>query len=211
MKIIDDFKENKNRFLMNSYACTVTVNGLKFPSVEHAFQAAKTKSDASKETIRQAVSARAAKRLGRSLTLPSNWDSEKDSVMEELLRIKFTDVNLKRRLLNTGNARLVAGGDDYWGEVNGYGQNRLGIMLMELRTAIVKSNFDMFMGARYNFLVSSGWAREPDGDDYCGECWVTVDNKDCYYDVNSALACQVRHAESILNIDSSVGLSSDKT
>ena len=196
MKTIDDFKETNNRFLMNGYPCKVTVDGLNFPSLEHAFQAEKTSSDASKETIRQAVSARAAKRLGRSLTLPVDWEAKKDSI----------------RLLNTGNSRLVAGGDDYWGEVNGYGQNRLGIMLMELRTAIVKANFDMFMGARYNFLVSSGWVREPDGDSFCGECWVSVDNKDCYYDVNSALACQIRQAESVLKPDPMIGfLTSDNT
>jgi len=59
--------------------------------------------------------------------------------MAEGLRQKFSDPDLRNRLLATGDAELVEGttwGDVTWGiDLNtGEGENHLGKLLMELRT-----------------------------------------------------------------------------
>lgn len=57
--------------------------------------------------------------------------------MAEILEAKFRSrTDLAGRLLATGHVILVEGntwGDTYWGVCGGRGQNRLGILLMQLR------------------------------------------------------------------------------
>jgi predicted NAD-dependent protein-ADP-ribosyltransferase YbiA (DUF1768 family) len=63
--------------------------------------------------------------------------------MRKVLSAKFTQhEDLKKLLLSTGNARLVEAVrtdnavNRTWGEVNGKGQNMLGVLLMEVREEI---------------------------------------------------------------------------
>jgi len=63
--------------------------------------------------------------------------------MRKVLKAKFSQhEDLKKLLLSTGNARLVEAGrtdnavNRTWGEVNGKGQNMLGVLLMEVRDEI---------------------------------------------------------------------------
>lgn len=66
--------------------------------------------------------------------------------MEDGLRLKFTDPELKSKLLATGDEELVEGNtwhDRTWGrcvcsKCGGQGQNLLGQLLMELREEIKK-------------------------------------------------------------------------
>ena len=56
--------------------------------------------------------------------------------MEDFLRQKFTDSDLKEKLLATGDAELIEGnhwGDVIWGVCNGIGENNLGKLLMNIR------------------------------------------------------------------------------
>lgn len=69
-----------------------------------------------------------------------DWSKTKFDRMRGVLYAKFTQhEDLRDLLLSTGNARLVevATVDNavnrLWGEVNGVGQNMLGVLLMELR------------------------------------------------------------------------------
>lgn len=58
--------------------------------------------------------------------------------MYEGLKLKFTqNADLKKQLLETGDRELIehTRKDKYWGDGgNGTGKNRLGILLMKLRT-----------------------------------------------------------------------------
>src|ERR1700676_3498283 len=96
--IIDSF-QGPWRFLSNFFVSTVILGGVDYPTVEHAFQAAKTMSVEETLSIRKAFYPRDAKRLGRSLTLRSDWEEIKEVVMLHLLRQKFSDPLLKMQLL----------------------------------------------------------------------------------------------------------------
>lgn len=129
------------RFLSNFYPCTIEYEGLVYPSVEHAYQAAKTMSTLSKLRIKNASSARDAKAIGRRVTLRGDWEEMKVNTMRQLLTIKFSNQNLKNQLLKTLPNHLIEGNtwnDTYWGACNGIGNNKLGILLMEIRTNIEK-------------------------------------------------------------------------
>ena len=71
-----------------------------------------------------------------------DWAKIKFDRMRAVLRAKFDQhPDLKDLLMSTGNARLVEAGtvnnavNRLWGEVDGKGENMLGVMLMELRSA----------------------------------------------------------------------------
>ena len=86
-------------------------------------------------------------RFGWSWTLrfPSHplrpdWESVKNDIMHDAIRAKFTqNSDLKRKLLQTGNAELIEASpkDAYWGTgPNGDGLNMLGKILMTVRQEI---------------------------------------------------------------------------
>lgn len=127
------------RFLSNFYPVDVTWNGITFPSVEHAFQAAKTDDKEEQRRISRLATAGDAKRAGRKLRLRSQWEEARKLVMLELLKQKFDrekNPDLYRLLKNTGKEELVEGntwGDTFWGVCDGVGQNWLGKLLMKVR------------------------------------------------------------------------------
>ena len=123
-------------FLSNFYPSPVTFNGVVYPTVEHAYQAAKTLDPAERERIRICETPGQAKRLGRRVKLRSDWESIKIDVMATLVREKFRDPQLAKKLLDTGDCKLIEGndwGDRIWGMVNGTGKNYLGRILMAIR------------------------------------------------------------------------------
>ncbi|MEO2069577.1 MAG: NADAR family protein [Desulfurobacteriaceae bacterium] len=132
-------------FLSNFYPCKVEYEGLVYPSVENAFQAAKTAPFRRQQFTK--ISPKEAKKLGRKVPLFGDWEGRKVKVMKELVMKKFQqNEDLKKKLLETGDAILIEGntwGDEFWG-VNlrkpdptspwGYkGENWLGKILMEVR------------------------------------------------------------------------------
>lgn len=145
--IIDSF-DGINEFLSNFYILNksqllydVEYPSIYYNSVEAAFQAAKSKNYMDRLLISKLDSPGKAKRQGRALQLREDWESVKDGYMKDYLLQKFSYKDLKEKLLNTGDAKLIEGnnwGDTYWGVCNGIGENRLGILLMEVR-AMIKS------------------------------------------------------------------------
>ena len=129
-------------FLSNFQKCMVEFEGITYPSVEHAFQAAKTldRDERLKFTKGSPVT---VKGMGRRLKLRSDWEDVKDSVMYICLKSKFQNPEMRKKLLDTGDAVLIEGnnhGDRYWGVVNGEGQNKLGRLLMQIRSDICEEN-----------------------------------------------------------------------
>jgi ribA/ribD-fused uncharacterized protein len=123
----------------------VELKGQMWPTSEHFFQAQKFAGTEHEEAIRQAKSPMIAARMGRSRErqLRPDWEAVKDEIMREVLHAKFTQhPNLRSLLLLTGDAELIehTKNDSYWGDGgNGAGQNRLGELLMELRTKLRKN------------------------------------------------------------------------
>ena len=117
----------------------IKVNGKRWPTSEHFFQAQKFAGTEHEEEIRRANSPMIAARLGRNRKWPlrRDWEAVKESVMRQALRAKFAQHDeLKSLLLNTGDAVLVehTANDSYWADNgDGTGKNRLGALLMELR------------------------------------------------------------------------------
>lgn len=137
LNVIDDFRFDY-RFLSNFQASTVLYDGELYPTVENAYQAAKTLDLAAREPFTR-ISAKQAKQLGKEVKLRKDWDSIKDITMYGLLTQKFTIPLLRKKLLATGDALLVEGNwwnDTYWGVCNGKGKNVLGILLMKVRKDI---------------------------------------------------------------------------
>lgn len=127
-------------FLSNFHDVEIKYGSLKFKNVESAFQALKSKDYEVRKKFEN-LSGAEAKRLGRKIELREDWSDIKDSVMEYLVRIKFKNVELRRRVLATGEQLLVEGNywnDRYWGVdlKSGLGENKLGKILMKIRKEI---------------------------------------------------------------------------
>lgn len=135
----------KYAFLSNFYPCIVEFEGLQYPSVEHAFQAAKTFDVEERKGFQVCPTPADAKHFGRKLKLRPDWESVKVSIMETLVRDKFTrnwsEVNLAQLLLDTGDAYLENRNnyrDKFWGTVGGEGRNELGRILMKVRSMLTE-------------------------------------------------------------------------
>jgi len=70
------------------------------------------------------------------ITIRDDWNDIRDKIMYKGLKKKFKDPELKKILLNTGDAYLIENSprDYYWGiGKDGNGENKLGKLLMKLR------------------------------------------------------------------------------
>ena len=96
-KPIARFTGSAYGFLSNFFPCNVTVDGLQYGSVEAAFQAQKSLDGAVRLRFTQ-LGPRQARARGRRLELRADWQDIKESVMLALLRSKFADPELRKRL-----------------------------------------------------------------------------------------------------------------
>lgn len=134
-QILNSFR-GQYRFLSNFFPALCHWEGITYPTVEHAYQAAKTLSFDARAVIAGALTAQEAKHLGRHVTLRADWDRVKLPIMTDLLHLKFSNREVGNLLLLTGDAELVAGnwwGDRFWGVCAGVGENHLGKLLMQVR------------------------------------------------------------------------------
>ena len=132
----------------NLYKCPVEFEGTVFPTSEHAYQAGKARKPAVRQWILSAPTPALAAMAAHGLyvwDVVPDWAQTKFERMRAVLRAKFDQhPALRELLLSTGTARLVEAGtvnnavNRLWGEVDGKGENMLGVMLMELRTAYAK-------------------------------------------------------------------------
>ena len=139
---IDDFSGNYH-VLSNFSPAPVTLDGVQYPTVEHAYQAAKILEPEGREQILAASTPGLARKMGRKLTARPDWPEVRVEVMRDLVRQKFEDhPDLKNILLATGDAELVEGNtwhDNFWGQCRcsrcaaDRGLNWLGRLLMATR------------------------------------------------------------------------------
>ena len=73
----------------------------------------------------------------RQNPLRQDWEEIKDEVMLQALRMKFSqNPEIAKELLATGDALLIehTRNDDYWADGgDGFGKNKLGLLLMQVR------------------------------------------------------------------------------
>lgn len=148
-----DESKGEHRALSNMAEYPIEIDGVKFPTVEHYFQAMKAKTFADEEMyekILKAKTPKAAKALGKKVKdlVPEKWDAEKDMIMEKGVRAKFVQhPELRKQLLETGDKQIGEANarDGYWGIGSGHesdkskfpskwrGKNVLGKIMMKLR------------------------------------------------------------------------------
>jgi len=143
--VIDGFT-GEHRFLSNFWVHPMTWNGHEAASGEHHFNAAKTLDPVEAECVRSAGSPRAAKQVGRKVTLRPEWDEHaRFEVMRGVTEAKFADPALRRRLLDTGDDLLIETNtwhDQVWGQCScpkhrmWPGANHLGRTLMAVRSTL---------------------------------------------------------------------------
>ncbi|KAK9892751.1 hypothetical protein WA026_021944 [Henosepilachna vigintioctopunctata] len=132
------------KFLSNFFKCEIEYEDDVYPSVEHAFQAAKTINENERKRILSNKNPVIAKRIGRKVKLRSDWEEVKYNIMYQLVLQKFKNNELSRLLLDTGNNEIIEENkwhDKYWGKCickkcNGDGKNNLGLILQKVRDEI---------------------------------------------------------------------------
>lgn len=142
--MIDRF-DGGYQFLSNFYeGRSFLYEGVLYSSAEAAYQSQKTTDMFLRLTISK-MSPKASKKAGRKLEIRPDWEDIKYDVMTGILREKFRDKRLRTLLMETGSDLLVEGNtwhDNTWGicscdKCKGKpGQNRLGIILMDIRKEI---------------------------------------------------------------------------
>lgn len=144
MNKITRFKD-EYRWLSNFWKVEIYYKGITYPTLEHAYQAHKTLDSSKRAWIAVADSPGQSKYRGGQVEIRGDWEQVKDQIMFELLKIKFSNSELRKKLKDTGDAELVEGNhwhDLTWGQCycdkcyNKLGQNKLGKMLMEIRAGI---------------------------------------------------------------------------
>lgn len=147
---IDNFKRDYY-FLSNFHPSYVMYEGDIYPTVEHAFQAAKIAERKSRQFFTTLPTPDLAKYHGRRVELRPDWEQIKDKVMLDILRDKFSRDPNKANLLATGNRPLIEGNnwhDNYWGVCScerckrkyNHGRNQLGKTLMQIRDELRKKD-----------------------------------------------------------------------
>lgn len=129
----------------NFSAHQVEVWGIKFPTVEHAFQwkkfsevkpdiAAQILASPSPEAVYEIAQANKANK-------PTTWAEEKVGVMEQILRAKAQQhEDVREALKRSGKRTIIENSpfDDFWGSgPDGTGQNMVGKIWMKIRDEII--------------------------------------------------------------------------
>lgn len=130
-------------FLSNFSSCSFVWRNKTWATSEHAFQAAKAKSDEDAERIRVSPTPTEAKRLGNIVVRRPDWKEKQLETMREVVLAKFDqNILLMRKLVSTWPTHIEEENmwhDNFWGNchcpqcVEKIGQNHLGKILMSVR------------------------------------------------------------------------------
>lgn len=126
-------------FLSNLYKHPVKFEGREFPTSEHAYQFGKFKDPKVKEWAMSAPKPHLLAILAHGLfwwDITENWNETKVERMLNVLRAKFSNQDLRQKLIETQDAILIENSktDAFWGiGKKGKGKNMLGELLMKVR------------------------------------------------------------------------------
>jgi len=121
----------------------IVYKGIRFPSVEHFYQALKSQDPEDWQRIAALPRPGQAKKAGRGLPLRPDWEEKKVRIMRVALLRKFAPGTKYHLSLMVYQGEIVEWNywhDLYWGKClcrrhQGQGQNQLGKLLMEIREA----------------------------------------------------------------------------
>lgn len=127
-------------FLSNFYEYPIEFKGNAFKNSEAVYQAQKFVDKPEIYALFFEASADVAKRLATVHDYDkSEFVKKRVPIMKEIVSVKFSDPDLRARLLATGNRELVEynwWGDTFWGKTKSGGENNLGKILVEEREKI---------------------------------------------------------------------------
>lgn len=128
------FKDNE--FLAMNFPCEVIYKGIIYPSAANAFFSERCETEDQKAKI-ETLEPYRVKEYARTLPIPSNWIDKRAEVMGEVIFNKFESEELTKKLLKTGNKKLINANhwnDTFWGTNEaGRGENKLGDILDSVR------------------------------------------------------------------------------
>ena len=148
-----DESKGEYRHFSNMSEHPITIDDVKYKTVEHYVQAMKAQEFEDSEMYRKIVDTKtpkSAKAIGQKVAnfKPEVWDKKKDEVMEKGVRTKFVQhPTLRKMLLETGDKMIGEANprDTYWGigtsmnlekakfSSKWRGKNMMGKLLMKLR------------------------------------------------------------------------------
>lgn len=135
---IKGFKD-EYRWLSNFWPCKINYEGITYPSVEHAYVAAKT-NDLNSRLKLLTLTAGQAKKIGRTFELRKDWNEVRLDIMRNFINQKFAEgTELSLKLDSTGDCYIEETndwGDVFFGVCNGVGSNHLGTLIMEARDSL---------------------------------------------------------------------------
>ncbi len=130
----------------NLFKRPIELDGVTYPTSEHAYQAGKARKPGVRDWLMSAPSPALLAMAAHGLyywDISPGWSTTKFDRMRRVLLAKFTQhADLKELLLGTGDAVLIETAtvdnevNRLWGEVNGVGRNMLGTLLMEVRAQL---------------------------------------------------------------------------
>jgi ribA/ribD-fused uncharacterized protein len=134
----------KYGFLSCLYKKPIIFEEREFPSAEHAYQFGKFRDEDTRKWAMNAPKPHLLSILAHGLfswDIVSNWSKIKVNRMYNVLKAKFSDNELKNKLIDTGDSILIENSksDAFWGVgPHGKGKNTLGNLLMKVREEIKK-------------------------------------------------------------------------
>ena len=134
--------QGEYRWLSNMWPVCIKYKERIFYNVENAFHSEKSDSNVWKNFCANEPEGRIVKEKQYDMIeLRPDWEEVKFDILLELTRIKFSQIELQRKLLSTGDKYLQEGntwGDIFWGVdlETGEGQNNFGKILMKVRDEI---------------------------------------------------------------------------
>lgn len=145
---ISFYKANEKPYgcFSNLYRRSMEFEGVTYPTAEHAYQAGKARRPEVAAWLLAAPTPSLLAGAAHAMhfwDIAPGWSSNRRERMSRVVLAKFRQhPDLAAVLLGTGTARLVETAtvdnevNRRWGEVNGVGQNWLGLILMDVRSIL---------------------------------------------------------------------------
>lgn len=138
--------QNEYRWLSNFAPVKIKIDGIEFPSIEHAYMSAKSDDIEWKKFCSNSNNtAGDVKRKSRNITLKDDWNNIKLDVMKECVNQKFSQEPYRTKLLETKTQHIQEGNrwnDKFWGVClkTSKGENHLGKLIMKVRSELQGAN-----------------------------------------------------------------------
>lgn len=124
------------RWLSNFWPVKVEMDWDVYPSVEHAYQAAKTTNLDVRKHLSTLTAGQVKRAAPTGKLLRPDWQLVKVQIMDDLLRQKFSQQPFMSQLMSTGDCLIEETNkwkDTFWGVCDGEGRNVLGKLIMAIR------------------------------------------------------------------------------